>query len=287
MRLAHISDIHLAADRFDWRPGDWVGKRATGWLNLRFGRGKRFRHAALIMKELMRTIRERACDHVVFSGDATTLGFTTELSNAASLCDFTLPGLAVPGNHDYYVRRAERSGAFERVFAAWQKGRRVGTEAYPFAQQVGDIWLIGVNSACANPLLWDARGRVGAGQLRRLRELLAELPPGPRVLVTHYPLVLDDGRPEHRWRLLRDAGSLLRIAMEGKISLWLHGHRHTGYVVPATAARPFPIICAGSATQEGRWSWNEYLFDGPSFTTIFWRWNAEKQTFTQRADAPG
>jgi hypothetical protein len=33
-------------------------------------------------------------------------------------------------------------------------------------------------------------------------------------------------------------------------------------VLTPTAAIPFPVVCAGSATQDNRWSYAEYEIDG-------------------------
>ena len=49
---------------------------------------------------------------------------------------------------------------FEDAFAPWQQGRRIGVHPYPFAQQVGPVWLIGVNAATGNRLPWNATGAV-------------------------------------------------------------------------------------------------------------------------------
>jgi 3',5'-cyclic AMP phosphodiesterase CpdA len=195
-------------------------------------------------------------------------------------CQSVLPGLAVPGNHDYYTRGAARSGLFERVFAAWQTGERIDNHIYPFAQRVGHWWLIGVNSARSNFLMWDSRGQVGREQSERLRDLFRRLGPGPRILVTHYPLYLADGRPESHWRKLRDLESFRSLIIEGGISLWLHGHRHNGYVLmPKPPDQPFAVICAGSATQHSKWSWNEYEMDGQRLTMQRRSWEPVEQRF--------
>ena len=117
-----------------------------------------------------------------------------------------------------------------------------------------------MNSAQAHFAAWDARGRVGRHQLNRLAELMRRLPPGPRIMVTHYPLCLEAGTRDKLWRRLRDAHRLRDLAREHGIKLWLHGHRHVNYFRPADASLPFPVVCAGSATQHGRWSYNEYTF---------------------------
>src|SRR5262249_17045139 len=160
--------------------------------NLRFlGRGARFHQADQVLIALVEELHQSQPDRVVFSGDATALGFEEEIARAAELLglgnSLALPGIAVPGNHDYCMRRAASSVACERHFAPWLDGRRVDGAVYPFAQRVGPVWVVGLNSATGNRWVWDASGRVGEDQLRRLGLLLDQLEPGPRILVTHYP----------------------------------------------------------------------------------------------------
>jgi 3',5'-cyclic AMP phosphodiesterase CpdA len=282
-RLAHFSDVHLTARPLGWRLRDLFSKRLTGWANLHVRRAKHFRDADRVVAAMVTDIRERRANHLIFSGDATTLGFESEYATAAralGLGDPASPtGLAVPGNHDYYTRGPARAGYFERYFAPWQRGERISDDLYPFAQRVGPVWLVGVNSSVANRLLWDARGLVGPEQRERLRRLLRQLAPGPRILVTHYPLYLADGLPETRWRQLRDWEAFRDVVAEGGVSLWLHGHRHTAYVLPATADRSFPIICSGSATQEGRAGYNEYALSDKNLTMTRRRWDSESGGF--------
>jgi hypothetical protein len=80
--------------------------------------------------------------------------------------------------------------------------------------------------------------------------------------VTHYPVCIADGRPETRWHGLRDLDAVVRIAAEGGVGLWLHGHRHHPYILAKPPQAPFPVICAGSASQIGRASYGEYVIDG-------------------------
>lgn len=263
LRLAHFSDIHLTARPLRLSALDWLGKPATGWLNARLGRGKHFLDSPAIAAVLAKDMQSRGYDHVIFSGDATTLGLRIEFEEVARVLTPQTgwpPALAVPGNHDYYTYRAARRGEFERVFAPWQQGERIDDHIYPFAQRAGPLWLVAVNSAGANLAFWDSRGRVGSAQLARLAELFRRLPPGPRVMVTHYPLCLANGSQETLWRRLRDARRLFDLAKSAGVRLWLHGHRHGSYYRPADQWVPFPVACAGSATQAGKWSYNEYTF---------------------------
>jgi 3',5'-cyclic AMP phosphodiesterase CpdA len=271
-----------------WRREDWFNKRLAAWANLRLlGRGFRFRHADAVLTALTADLRRRAIDHVIFSGDATALGFAEEMARAAHLLGLDephfLPGLAVPGNHDYCTASAARSGLFERYFAPWQKGERIGAETYPFAQKVGPVWLIGVNSSTANRWAWDASGAVGPEQLERLETLLARLDGGgPRILVTHYPVSLASGKPERGTHGLRDLAEVVKVAERSGVGLWLHGHRHGSYFHVRTDLAPFPVICAGSATQSGKWWYNEYALTGNRLEGVRRDYEAKTGRFRDR-----
>src|SRR6476619_4900000 len=116
VRLAHFSDVHLTTRPLGWALHDLRSKRLSGWFHLRaLGRGQQFRMAHEVAKALIAEWRERRPDRLVFSGDATALGFESELAHAArclavGAADLP-PGLAVPGNHDYYTRAAVRAAA--------------------------------------------------------------------------------------------------------------------------------------------------------------------------------
>src|SRR3954470_14026345 len=121
VRLVHFSDVHITTRRLGWRRRDFVSKRVTGALNMRLlGRGKRFRHASEVAGVMVRELRERRPDHLIFSGDATALAFEEEFAEAARVLgveDADMPpGLAVPGNHDCYVARPVRDRLFEKYF---------------------------------------------------------------------------------------------------------------------------------------------------------------------------
>lgn len=272
IRLAHFSDIHLTSPKLEWKRRDWFSKRLTSWGNHRFlGRGSRFSQAEEIVARLMDEFIKREVDHLIFSGDATALGFESEIRQAAEMLrvgDSPIPGLAIPGNHDYCTKTAAESGHFERYFAPWQQGRRIDAHPYPFAQPVGPIWLIGVNAATGNRWPWDAGGSVDVAQLDRLKRLLAELEPGLRILVLHFPICLSNGRREPFYHGLRGLDALLDVANAGGVNLWLHGHRHTPYYLSQPSGAAFPAICTGSATQNKLWSYGEYTITGNILSAV-------------------
>jgi len=267
LRFLHFSDVHLTAHPLGWRKRDAFGKRLVGYTNIKLlGRGRRFRYAAQVVDALMAQAKRESYDCMIFSGDATKLAFESEFALAAQRLGVGDPAfpqaIAVPGNHDYYIRRCVRAGYFEKYFAPWLQGERVDGETYPFARKVGHAWLIALNSSNHPYFNWNASGVVGRAQLKRLKRLCAKLDPGPRILVTHYPLRTAKGKPERRSHRLLDHREALATAIECRVSLWLHGHIHSPFVLQPSAQIPFPVICAGSATQVHRFAHNEYELEG-------------------------
>jgi 3',5'-cyclic AMP phosphodiesterase CpdA len=286
LRLAHVSDVHLFCPEARWEPEDLFTRRVTGWINMTLmRRGRKFRRAAEVLGILVEDIYSRRPDALIFSGDATSLAFEEEFALTAKLLRINdadaLPTLAVPGNHDYYTRFSAAQGLFERHFARGLEGERVDDSIYPFARKIGPLWLIGVNSCTGNSWFWDATGRVGKEQLNRLRQLLAlpHIAASPRVLVTHYPIGLASGKPEKPWHNLRDLAAVLEVAQEAGVALWLHGHRHHAYHLPATPKAPIPSICSGSGTQKKLWTYNEYAFDGDNWQVERRRYDAKHRRF--------
>lgn len=288
IRLAHFSDVHLTTPSLGWKVRDFFGKRASGWVNVAvLGRGHRFRHANAVVEALRREFHERPFDHLVFSGDATTMAFETEMTEAAhrlGVWDATLPPcIAVPGNHDLYTFGSVRRRVFEFAFSAWQQGERADPDhTYPFARKVGHVWLIALNSATANLFPWDATGKVGEAQLARLRKLCATLDDGPRVIVSHYPLLTRAGKPEARWHRLKDWRHVRDAAAECGISLWLHGHKHAWYVLPAGASLPFHSVNVGSSAQTKLWGYHEYTIDGWALAGLRRVYDPETGRFADR-----
>lgn len=225
------------------------------------GRGRHFQDTEKVLVAMRQDLALQKPDCMVFTGDACSLGFEDEIKAASQFLgidrDDFMPGIAVPGNHDVYIRQPTLPGYFEMYFRPWQQGIRVDGQMYPFARKIGPAWFIGVNSSTPNLLPWDARGLVGRDQLNRLEILLSRLDSGPRILVTHYPHSLATGKGERRMRRLRDLDSLVSIANQGGVSLWLHGHRHNHYLLPPGEGRNFLTLCAGSGTQTGHWSYSK------------------------------
>jgi hypothetical protein len=139
--------------------------------------------------------------------------------------------------------------------------------------------------------MWDATGKVGERQLGRFRELCSSLDEGPRIVVSHYPILTKKRIPEPRFHRLRDWERVRDTAAECGIGLWLHGHRHSWYVLPAGENLPFASICAGSSTQTKKWGYHEYTIEGRKLTGLRRIFNPETSAFQDlesfELDLPG
>jgi 3',5'-cyclic AMP phosphodiesterase CpdA len=263
VRFVHYSDVHISQRGLRWRTRDLLSKKAFGWVNVNLlGRGYRFRHARQIAEAMVQEIATSTVDAALFSGDATKLAFESEFKLAAEVLradDATMPPLvAVPGNHDYYTKRDVRRGLFEKYFGSCLSGLRIDDHCYPYARKFGHVWIIALNSSNPTRLNTTARGKVGYEQLQRLKQLCAQLDPGPRVILTHYPLLAHDRSVVSAQRRLSDFRNAMKAAQDCQISLWIHGHQHKPYILTPGEDLPFTTICVGSATQTRRWSHNLY-----------------------------
>lgn len=248
LTIAHLSDVHLSPVT-PVPAAALAGKRALGYLSWRLRR--QAAHRREIVDALLRDLLAMAPDHVVVTGDLTTLGLPEEFAAARRWLDEVgSPATitVVPGNHDAYVAEP-----WERTLALWAPymladGARPGPEeAFPSVRHRGPLALVGLSSAVpTSPFL--AVGRLGSAQLGRLGASLRETGQGGwfRIVLVHHPLA--EGAVSWRKRLT-DAPALRSVLADGGVELVLHGHAHrtmVGHV--ATPAGPAPVLGAGSAS---------------------------------------
>jgi 3',5'-cyclic AMP phosphodiesterase CpdA len=242
--VAHFSDLHLLSLE-GARIHHFLGKRATGGVNLLFNRGGQFPVA--VARALVADVGEQAVDHVVVSGDLTNLAFPAEFRLVRSILEqLPLPPsevTVVPGNHDYYTRDSAAHDHFGRAMAGFS------TEAglFPLLQVNGDLAVVALNSAHPSlPLM--AYGTLGKRQLREARSLLAapEHRDRFRLVVLHHP----PHREHVRWHnRLTDLRAFVSMIREVGAELIVHGHLHRP--VRATIAGrdgEVPVIGVASGT---------------------------------------
>jgi 3',5'-cyclic AMP phosphodiesterase CpdA len=257
--LAHLSDPHLPLPQPHWR--ELAGKRVLGFLNWR--RKRQVIHRMGVLADLVRDLRARAYDHLAVTGDLVNISLAAEFAPArawlAALgppADVTL----VPGNHDIYVRAALCWPSDH--WGDYMRGDD-GAAGFPFLRRRGDVALIGLSSALPTaPFL--ATGRLGEEQLRRLAEMLAQLPGQFRIVLIHHPPLSAHARHKR----LIDAASLRGVLAQRGAELVLHGHDHVNALAWLDGPEGrIPAVGVASASSSGAHgsepgAWNLYRIDG-------------------------
>jgi 3',5'-cyclic AMP phosphodiesterase CpdA len=252
MRIAHISDLHIAAlhgvplKRF-------LNKRVTGLANLMTMR--RGAYSLDVFDRLVDDLLQEAPDHVICSGDVSNLALETEFQ--AVFDRFKLLGgyrrvSVVPGNHDVYTHGAAAGRRFEGFFYPFMfpQFTDLDVDLYPFVKQLEGVAVIGLCSA--QPTLpFFAWGRLGDEQLARLRDILArdQVQAAFKIVVLHHHLH-ERELPEGYTARLRDLEAFVKVLLDGRVDLVLHGHDHHphfGAIGPGD--RRVPVLSPGSSTR--------------------------------------
>ena len=236
MRLAHCSDLHLLShDGVRWI--ELANKRWIGAMNLISNRSRHYHVTAF--EQMVADLNEQGVEHVLCTGDVTNLALEQEFHFARERFDMLAGGpehvTVIPGNHDAYV--AEGIAHFAAIFepyhrsdAGWEwrdveRDRSDDDLRWPIVRVRGDLALIGVSTSRATPW-FTAYGRVGGGQLARLRKALTDdrLRGKARVVAIHHPPA--GKRAQSRIRGLRDHDDFAAVIAEAGADLIVHGHEH-------------------------------------------------------------
>jgi 3',5'-cyclic AMP phosphodiesterase CpdA len=261
MRLAHCSDLHLLShDGARWL--DLANKRWIGAMNLLSSRSRHYHVDAF--DHMVEDMNAMGVEHVLCTGDVTNLALEQEFKFARAMFDKLAGGpehvTVIPGNHDAYV--AEGIGHFATVFdeyhradAGWEwtdVDRDVDDPdddlRWPLVRVRGDLALIGVTTSRATPW-FTAYGRVGAGQLARLRKALLDprLEGKVRLVAIHHPPA--GRRAASKIRGLRDHEAFAQVIASTGADLIVHGHEHQDLSEElAGPAGPVPVRGIASGT---------------------------------------
>ena len=261
VRLAHFSDLHLLSHA-GARWLQFANKRWIGAMNLLSNRARHYVGEAF--EDMIEDLNGQGLDHAVCTGDVTNLAFEQEFRFARERFDRLRLGplgvTVLPGNHDAYV--AEGIPHFATVFAdyatpdpgwAWGEGDAAPGEPederrWPIVRVRGDLALIGLSTSRATPW-FTAYGRVGAGQLARLRRVLTDprLGQSTRVVAIHHPPA--GPRARSKIRGLRDHADFAAVIAEAGAELVIHGHEHRNMreVLPGPAG-DVPVLGVPSGT---------------------------------------
>lgn len=297
MRIAHISDLHLLGSE-EIPPGRLVGKRFTGWVNLRFRRHAVHKHRAA--QAVAREIRERKVDHVVITGDMTNLALESEFEAVRSFLeqDLGMPPdqvSVVPGNHDAYTRGAHKSRRFQCYLGEYITSDLPGAsgvpdlDRFPFVRLRGPAAIIGLSTAVPRgPLV--ASGFIGKAQRMALRALLGHAGVRSRVpvILQHHPFHQPPTQLKTYMHGLEDADEEHAILRDLTRGLLLHGHLHRRVhrSIPTDAGRLDAIGTTSASLlddREDRMSgFNLYdIGDDGTFELTAFRLDPESESFVE------
>jgi 3',5'-cyclic AMP phosphodiesterase CpdA len=242
-RLAHLSDPHLPPPPTMGRLRDLVSKRTLSRLSWR---SKHLQHDPAVLAKLVADIQAYAPDHIALTGDLTNFSTPEEYAAARTWLTALAPpaDLTVsPGNHDALVAEGQ-----DERFASLAPWFGDGAEAaFPHVRRRGPIALVNLCSAVPTPPLF-AGGRLGAGQIERLPQILDDLGRAGlvRVVMLHHPPVAS---VVSKRKALEDAGALRAVLLRHGAELVLHGHAHeAAFNTVAGPSGPIPVLGVPSAS---------------------------------------
>ncbi|MFN0250389.1 MAG: metallophosphoesterase family protein [Kofleriaceae bacterium] len=236
MRLAHCSDLHLLShDGARWL--ELANKRWIGAMNLLSNRSRHYHVVAF--EAMVADMNALGIEHVLCTGDITNLALRQEFEFARKKFDALALGAVgvtcIPGNHDAYVQEgvglfAEMFGDFATTDAGWTWGPETRHDTdddlhWPIVRVRGDLAIIGCSTSRQTPW-FTAYGRLGEGQLARLRAALADprLAGKTRIVAIHHPPA--GRRATSRIRGLRDHAAFAEVIGHSGADLIVHGHEH-------------------------------------------------------------
>ncbi len=256
-RLAHLTDPHLPLPRA--RARELMTKRILGWQS--WHRRRKSIHLSTVLQSVVRDVHAHHPDQIAVTGDIGNISLPSEHAAARhwfESIDKPDRVLVVPGNHDAYVAVPSSEGV-----ALWGAYREGEDGAAPAIRRVGDVMLIGVDSAVPTPWLMSG-GTVGPAQLQKVATALQSGGADGLcrvVLIHHPPLAIRGGGGR---KALSDAEAFRALLVQHGAELVIHGHTHRrSLVVLETAAGGTPIIGAPSASANDRrhgdmGGWNLY-----------------------------
>ena len=244
--IAHISDIHLAPlPRV--LPWQLLNKRITGYVNWQLKRRGQICPDA--GKNLVDHLLTQPFDLSVVSGDLVNLALAREMQTAlAWLKRLGSPQhvCMVPGNHDAYL-----PGSLHKalgVYDGYATGETLTEAPFPYVRRVGQVAVIGCNSAIATPPFFAA-GYFGKEQGERLSQCLQILKSAGlfRIVTIHHPPAKELERPYRKGLL--GAALFRKIIKENGAELVLHGHTHKSSMFTIDGSeKKVPVIGVAAAS---------------------------------------
>lgn len=257
MRIAHISDLHVA------RPPaapEFNLKRLLGYVNHRWFRGRR--HSETVAAAAIGKLLDNPPDLVLLTGDLTQHGLDAEFAGArkllAPLARIGVPVLTLAGNHDFYGSgEPESLRGLARDLAAGLEPDASGLFRFP------GVELLALNQGVRTPPFMSY-GRIDPAQLSRAGAAWAEPPRGVmRLACGHFPVIDAAGNPLSRFRGLRGAAEVVRFCRERQVAGYFCGHNHKRFVASMSGGCVQYAAPSLSLRKEAKEEWISVYRCGP------------------------
>lgn len=246
-RIAHISDLHFHS--LSLHPKHWMGKRMLGGINLLLNRRRHYPLANA--QRLVEKLQTMSFDHLLITGDLTTLGLEAEFALArqtlAPLLKDASEVTVIPGNHDRYVPECLHPDLFQQYFGEFFTTEEILTK------KLHQRWqLIAWDSTHPNPYL-SANGTVRRQTLGATDSHMQSQPVDTLYLVAnHYPVWFPDYRTIHLDHELYNLGVVRHwLETRPKVRAYLHGHIHHNWLLPIKREQgALMVINSASSTRK-------------------------------------
>lgn len=244
MRIAHISDLHVA--RFPCNLLKLFSKRIFAVLNHFLFRKKQYSFKNF--DNFLTLLKEQATDLLIITGDLTTSSLKEEFIQAKKLLDrVEIPYIVIPGNHDKYTKNADLSQRFFSYFPnpkpifGCLKNKKV--QAHQIQE---NLFIVALDTTIATNL-FSSRGLFSENAEKSLLEILEKIPKTAKIiLLNHYPLFTH----EKESRTLEGAQNLENLLKKfPNVVLYLHGHTHRHCIVDLRKANLPIILDSGSISK--------------------------------------
>ncbi len=171
-----------------------------------------------VSEQLLAAADALAPDLIIVSGDITQRARKAQFEAAARFIERlpAVPRLMVPGNHDIPLYDLPR-----RIFAPYERFTRILTPELAPSLQLGDIEVIGFNSA---PPWRHRNGELDIDEVDRELALYSHTDVPFRICVFHHPP--DVRRFQDRINLIKRAPALCRVLARHAVDLVMSGHIH-------------------------------------------------------------
>ncbi len=245
LTIIHISDLHFHAMPSKWK--ELPSKRALGFANLYINRRRHYpmeRASQLVLK-----LQEMEWDHLVISGDLTSLALEKEFQLAHEVLSPLLAEpekvTVIPGNHDKYVSGACQPSLFHKYFGTYFTDTEIKTQ-----HLFGKWHLIAWDSTHPND--WrTASGTVQRNTLLETENYIRQQAPSSRfIIANHYPLWFPSDYIVHPRHELHNLSYVRHwIQQQSQVLLYLHGHIHRNWHhVVHRKTEPLYLVNSASST---------------------------------------